>query len=42
MDLLEVGHEGMDGIDLDQNRERWRAFVKVKMNVRVVKMSGIS
>ena len=36
MDLLEVGREGMDGIDVAQNRERWRALVKAIMNLRVV------
>jgi hypothetical protein len=26
MDLQEMGYEGMDWIDLAQNRDRWRAF----------------
>ena len=26
---------GMDGIDLTQNRDRWRALVNVVMNLRV-------
>jgi hypothetical protein len=26
---------GVDGIDLDQNKDRWRAFVKAVMNFRV-------
>ena len=28
MDLREVGWEGMDWIDLAQDRDRWRAHVK--------------
>ena len=34
-DLQEVGWEGMDLIDLDQARDRWRAVVKAAMNLRV-------
>jgi hypothetical protein len=36
MDVQEVGYEGMDWIDLAQDRERWRALVNVLMNVRVL------
>ena len=42
MDLQEVGCEGMDCIDVAQNRDRWRALVKAITYIRVVKMSGIS
>ena len=37
MDLREVGWEGMDWIDLDQNRDRLRALVNAVMNLRVPK-----
>jgi hypothetical protein len=35
MDLQEVGWGGLDWIDLDQSRDRWRALVNVVMNLRV-------
>jgi hypothetical protein len=35
MDLREIGGGGMDWIDLDQNRDQWRALVRVVMNLRV-------
>jgi hypothetical protein len=35
MDLREIGWDGMDWIDLVQNRDQWRALVNTVMNLRV-------
>jgi hypothetical protein len=35
MDLREIGWDGMDWIDLAQDREQWRALVNTVMNLRV-------
>jgi hypothetical protein len=34
-DLREIGWEGMDWIDLDQDSDQWRALVNAVMNLRV-------
>jgi hypothetical protein len=35
MDLREIGWDGMDWIDLAQDRDQWRALVKAVMNLWV-------
>jgi hypothetical protein len=35
LDLREIGWGGMDWIDLDQDRDQWRALVNTVMNLRV-------
>jgi hypothetical protein len=36
MDLREIGWDGMDWIDLVQNRDQWMALVNTVMNIRVI------
>jgi hypothetical protein len=35
MDLREIGWDGLDWIDLAQDRDQWRALVNMVMNLRV-------
>jgi hypothetical protein len=35
IDLGEIGWDGMDWIDLAQDRDQWRALVNRVMNLRV-------
>jgi hypothetical protein len=35
VDLREIERDGMDWIDLAQDREQWRALVNMVMNLRV-------
>jgi hypothetical protein len=35
MDLREIGWDGMDWIELAQDRDQWRALVITVMNLRV-------
>jgi hypothetical protein len=36
MDLREIGWEGVNWIDLAQDRDQWRALVNTVMNIRVL------
>jgi hypothetical protein len=36
MDLRKIGRDGMDWIDLAQDRGRWRALVNTAMDLRVL------
>jgi hypothetical protein len=40
MDLREMGGDGMDWIDLAQDRDKWRALVSTVMNLRVSENAG--
>jgi hypothetical protein len=40
MDLTEIGWDGMDWIDLAQDRDQWRALVNTVMNLRVSFLSS--
>jgi hypothetical protein len=35
MDLREIGWDGMDWIELAQDRDQWMALVNMAMNLRV-------
>jgi hypothetical protein len=40
LDLREIGWDGMDWIDLVQDRDQWRALVNTEMNLRVPYNAG--
>jgi hypothetical protein len=40
IDLREIGWDGMDWIDLAQDRHQWRALVNTVMNLRVPYNAG--
>jgi hypothetical protein len=40
MHLREIGWDGMDWIDLAQDRDQWRALVNTVMNLRVIQNVG--
>jgi hypothetical protein len=42
MDVREKGWDGMDWIDLAQDRDQWRAVVNTVMNLRFHKVLGNS
>jgi hypothetical protein len=35
MDLREIGWDGIDWIDLAEDRDQWSAFVNTEINLRV-------
>jgi hypothetical protein len=41
MDLREIGWDGMDWIDLAEDRDHWRALVNTAMSLRVPYNAGI-
>jgi hypothetical protein len=40
MDLREIGWDGMDWVDLAQDRDQWMALVNTVMNLRVPYNTG--
>jgi hypothetical protein len=42
MVLQEVRYEGIDWIELAQDRDRWRALLNAVMNLKVPQNTGIS
>ncbi|KAJ4439205.1 hypothetical protein ANN_07324 [Periplaneta americana] len=40
MDLREVGYDDRDWINLAQDRDRWRAYVRAAMNLRSLMLAG--
>jgi hypothetical protein len=40
MNLREIGWDGMDWIDLAQDRDLWRALVNMVMNLQVPQIAG--
>jgi hypothetical protein len=40
MDLREIGWDGVDWVDLAQDRDHWRALVNTVMNLRIPQNAG--
>jgi hypothetical protein len=40
MDLREIGWDGLDSIDMAQDRDQWRALVNTVMNLQVPQNFG--
>jgi hypothetical protein len=36
VDLRQIGSDGMDWVDLAQDRDQWRAVLNISMNLRVL------
>jgi hypothetical protein len=42
IDLRKIGWNGMDWIDLAEDKDQWRALVNTVMNLRVAQNAGSS
>jgi hypothetical protein len=40
MDLMKIGWDGVDWIDMAQDRDQWRALVNTVLNIRVPYNAG--
>jgi hypothetical protein len=40
IDLREIGWNGMDWIDLAEDRDQWRSLVNMVMNLRILQNAG--
>jgi hypothetical protein len=40
LDLREIGWDGVDWIDMAQDRDQWRALVNTVLNLRVPRNAG--
>jgi hypothetical protein len=40
MDLREIGWDGVDWMNMAQDRDQWRALVNTVLNLRVIRNAG--